>query len=140
MKIELNRESRANPTCTIGELLINGARQCSTLEDPVRELEGQPVGNWKIPHKTAIPRGTYRVIITMSNRFKKMLPELLNVPGFAGVRIHSGNTAEDTEGCILVGDTKLINKIGLSRPAFSALMTKIQEAIDRKEEVTIMVS
>lgn len=75
---------------------------CWTLEDPVREVPGEPVEVWKIKGDTAIPRGTYAVRVTRSNRFKTDLPLLLNVPGFEGVRIHGGNTAADTEGCILV--------------------------------------
>jgi hypothetical protein len=75
---------------------------CWTLEDVVREAPGQPVEAWKIPGETAIPRGTYAVRVTRSSRFKADLPILLNVPGFEGIRIHGGNTAADTEGCILV--------------------------------------
>ena len=75
---------------------------CWTLEDVVREVPGEPVEAWKIKGDTAIPRGTYAVRVTRSNRFKTDLPLLLNVPGFEGVRIHGGNTAADTEGCILV--------------------------------------
>lgn len=75
---------------------------CWTLEDVVREVDGMPVGRWKIHGKTAIPVGTYPVSVTLSNRFKRPLPLLEGVPSFAGVRIHGGNTAADTEGCILV--------------------------------------
>jgi hypothetical protein len=75
---------------------------CWTLEDPEREVEGQPVEMWKIKGKTAIARGVYQVAITMSQRFKRLLPILKLVFGFEGVRIHGGNTAADTEGCILV--------------------------------------
>jgi hypothetical protein len=75
---------------------------CWTLEDVAREVPGEPVEAWKIPGETAIPRGTYAVRVTRSSRFKADLPILLNVPGFEGIRIHGGNTAADTEGCILV--------------------------------------
>ena len=74
-----------------------------TLEDKFREQKGVPVCEWKIPHETAIPCGTYPLIIDMSTRFKKLMPHILNVEGFDGIRIHAGNTAEDTEGCILLG-------------------------------------
>jgi hypothetical protein len=80
---------------------------CYTLEDPVREVPGQPVTNWKVPGQTAIPRGTYGLTVTRSVRFSAkaghdvFLPLLADVPGFSGVRIHGGNTAADTEGCIL---------------------------------------
>lgn len=82
----------------IGELTIDGVHQCFTLEDKVREK--------KIFGKTAIPPGRYEVTVSFSNHFQKKLPLLMNVPNFEGVRIHSGNTAKDTEGCILVGMTK----------------------------------
>lgn len=80
---------------TVGELYVDNVFHCYTLEDAVRPV--------KIPKITAIPKGIYKVVLTMSNRFKKVLPLLENVPNFAGVRIHTGNTNEDTEGCILVG-------------------------------------
>ena len=75
---------------------------CWTLEDVVREVPGEPVEAWKVKGQTAIPRGTYAVRVTRSSRFKADLPLLLDVPGFAGVRLHGGNTAADTDGCILV--------------------------------------
>lgn len=75
---------------------------CWTLEDVVREIPGQPVIAWKVKRETAIPRGTYTMCVTRSNRFGVDLPLLLDVPGFDGIRIHGGNTAADTEGCILV--------------------------------------
>ena len=75
---------------------------CWTLEDVVREIPGQPVTAWKVKRETAIPRGTYPIRVTRSNRFGVDLPLLLDVPGFDGVRIHGGNSAADTEGCILV--------------------------------------
>lgn len=75
---------------TIGELLIDGVFECFTLEDKERDV--------KIKSETAIPKGTYKVIINQSNRFKRLLPLLLNVPNFEGVRIHSGNTNHNTEG------------------------------------------
>ena len=105
---------------TIGEMLIDGIFECFTLEDKERPV--------KIKGETAIPKGTYRVIINESNRFKRLLPLLIDVPNFEGVRIHSGNSNHDTEGCILVGQTRNKNYIGQSRKAFDKLFKKMQAA------------
>jgi hypothetical protein len=105
---------------TIGEMLIDGVFECFTLEDKERPI--------KIKGETAIPKGTYRVIINESNRFKRLLPLLIDVPNFEGVRIHSGNSNHDTEGCILVGQTRNKNYIGQSRKAFDKLFKKMQAA------------
>ena len=119
MKITVKRMHRTDIS-TIGELYIDGVFECYTLEDIEREV--------KIKSETAIPKGTYKVIINQSNRFKRLLPLLLNVPNFEGVRIHSGNTNHDTEGCILVGQTRSKNFIGQSRKAFDKLFKKMQGA------------
>jgi len=119
MKITVKRIHRTNIS-TIGELYIDGVFECYTLEDIEREV--------KIKSETAISKGTYKVIINQSNRFKRLLPLLLNVPNFEGVRIHSGNTNHDTEGCILVGQTRGKNFIGQSRKAFDKLFKKMQAA------------
>jgi hypothetical protein len=115
---------------TVGELSVNGKFECFTLEDKVRAV--------KIHGETAIPAGIYEVTITFSDKFQKPLPLLLNVPNFAGIRIHSGNTAADTEGCILVGTTKSADNVGNSRVAFKALFAKIENAL-KKEKVFIEV-
>lgn len=121
MKLSLKRIDKRED-CTIGELYVDGKFECYTLEDVVRE------DGVKILGQTAIPEGTYEVVISLSPRFQKLLPLLLNVPNFEGVRIHTGNTAADTEGCILVGRKRLVNSIGESRLAFDALFPKIQAA------------
>jgi hypothetical protein len=90
---------------TIGDLLVDNEYFCHALEDVVRK-PGE-----KIFGKTAIPTGKYEVVLSMSNRFKKLLPELLNVPGFAGVRIHGGNTSDDTDGCIVVAKNIINNDL-----------------------------
>lgn len=96
----------------IGETSIDGKRFGYCLEDAVREIPGQPVESWKIHGKTAIPTGEYRVVLAMSPRFKRIMPTILDVPGFYGVRIHGGNSSDDTEGCPLfaarrIGDRKV---------------------------------
>ena len=90
-------------TCTPGSLFIDGDFFCFTLEDLNREEAGEPVAAWKVKGETAIPAGSYEVLRTFSNRFQRDMLQLMDVPGFEGIRIHSGNTNADTEGCILVG-------------------------------------
>lgn len=121
MKLLLKRLYRTEHS-TIGELYVDGKFECYTLEDKERDV--------KIKSETAIPKGTYIVGITLSNRFKKLLPILIDVPNFEGVRIHSGNTNHDTEGCILVGTTRSKDFIGNSRVAFQRLFKKMQLAKD----------
>ncbi len=82
---------------------MDGFPFCDTLEDPVRELG--PNGEGKVYGQTAIPAGTYKVAITWSVKFQKHMLAVLDVPFFTGIRIHSGNDAGDTLGCILVGHT-----------------------------------
>lgn len=135
MKIEVVRQIFTE-TSTIGSLIIDGEFFCYTLEDKVREIPGVPVEKWKKQDVTAIPRGTYNMIVNYSVAFKKALPLICDVPGFTGVRIHSGNSAEHTEGCILVGFTKSTNWIGDSRKAFDALFAKIKQ---NKGKITITV-
>lgn len=101
------------PDYTIGRLYINGVRFCDTLEPPVRDLQAD--GSGKVKGKTAIPAGEYYVQVTQSPRFRRLLPLLLNVPHFSGVRIHAGNTVADTQGCILVGENKQVGKVLNSR-------------------------
>lgn len=101
---------------TIGEMTIPGRDfKCHTLEDKVR-----PDGV-KVPHETAIPEGRYQLVIDYSNRFKRYMFHILNVPMFDGIRIHCGNTGEDTDGCLLVGVSERNDWIGESHVAFSAL-------------------
>lgn len=116
MLLELQRIVRTDRS-TIGELSIDGEFFCYTLEDVEREV--------KVYGKTAIPKGVFKVILSRSARFKKVLPLLVDVPNFTGVRIHNGNTAEDTEGCILVGLTKQKDFIGQSNAAMHLLMKKL---------------
>jgi len=102
----LIREPRQS--CTMGSLYVDGHFYCHTLEDVEREHE-------KIYGETAIPKGLYDVIMSYSPRFKRPLPELLNVPNFTNVRIHSGNSVQDTDGCILVGIRAGVGYLNSSR-------------------------
>jgi hypothetical protein len=126
--IQVKRTTFSEET-TIGELSINGIFDCYTLEDKTREISGVPVAEWKVPGKTAIPCGTYEVIVNYSNRFKRLMPLLVGVPGFDGVRIHWGNTATNTEGCILVGSLKGVDFIGHSKLAFDSFFAQLQDAV-----------
>jgi hypothetical protein len=135
MKLELFRKYYSNKS-TIGELYINGVFECYTLEDMVR-----PPGV-KIAGQTAIPAERYRIIIDKSDRFKRLMPLLLEVLGFVGIRIHNGNTDKDTEGCILVGQTYNENEpdfIGRSILAFDALFKKLETTFNSGEEIWIEI-
>lgn len=135
MKIEVKRTPSVNGT-TIGEMWIDGKFECYTCEDQIR------IKGLKIPGRTAIWEGTYNVLVTMSNRFKKLLPLVENVSKFEGIRIHAGNTAEDTEGCILVGAGKgpLGQSITESRKALATLQPKIEAALAKGETVTLTIT
>ncbi len=122
-------------TYTIGKLYIDNVFFCDTLEDEYRDLSKEE----KVPGKTAIPYGRYKVILSMSNRFKRIMPLLLEVPKFEGIRIHSGNTDQDTEGCILVGENSVEGKVINSRKTFNRLMILLNEAIERKEQLQIHI-
>lgn len=125
MQLQLIRKLFSDKS-TIGEMSVDGTFECFTLEDVVRPE--------KIKNETAIPAGKYEIIITRSVHFKnKLLPLLLNVPNYEGVRIHSGNRPEDTEGCILVGRTKTEDFVGESRLAFQPLFDKMQAALETEK-------
>ena len=109
---------------TIGRMFLDGKFECFTLEDKVRE-----VGAEKVPGETAIPFGTYTVILNKSQRFDRLMPLLLDVPGFEGIRIHYGNTDKDTEGCILVGANWAgTDFISNSQVAFGNVMNRLKAA------------
>ena len=135
MKLTLVRELLSD-SCTHGRLYVNNHFQCYTLEDKDRNLEN---GGQKIPGETAIPLGKYPVIVNYSNRFKRELPLLVNVPQFTGVRIHTGNSAVDTEGCILVGNSRASGWLGDSRSAFNRLFLLLDDAYVREEEIELTV-
>lgn len=106
---------------TLGGLIVTGTDfSCHTLEDQVR-----PRGAEKVPGQTAIPAGLYRVVVNWSKRFRRPMPLVEDVPGFSGIRIHSGNFASHTEGCILVGLLRGVDAVYQSKAAFEALLPLI---------------
>ena len=140
MKIDLHRKYKKDGY-TIGKLSINGKSICDTLEDTDRELTSdmseEEIKKRKVFGKTAIPVGEYKVVMTYSNRFKKQMPLLLDVKGFNGIRIHSGNTAEDTEGCILCGKNSEKGKVLNSKVFTELVYQHIRYGIN--EGVTIKI-
>ena len=128
---------------TIGKLSIDGVSECDVLEDTDRyltdEMREEDIIRLKVKARTAIPTGDYDISLTMSQRFKRVLPLLENVKGFSGIRIHSGNTSEDTEGCLLVGKNKIVGKLIDSRITFDALFAKLEKAYKRGERIRIKI-
>ena len=115
---------------TIGKLYVDGEYFCDTVEDTDRglsqDMKNSTIDAKKIYGKTAIPTGRYSVVLSYSNKFKKTLPLLKDVLGFSGVRIHSGNTAEDSLGCIIVGENKIKGGVINSRATMERLMAKLR--------------
>ena len=150
MELVLNRILKTNDY-TIGELSVDGKYLCDTIEDAVRPLPescpNTPKGiackcKEKVYGKTAVPAGTYKVKLGYSNRFRRILPQVLDVPHFLGILIHTGNSNKDTEGCIIVGtwDGKTENWVSNSRVAFNKLMPLLRDATDKNEEITITIN
>jgi len=127
------------PSYTIGKMYIDGEYFCDTLEDTDRELhQNMPLAEIKkikIAHQTAIPTGTYRVIVNMSPRFRRLLPRLLDVPGFTGILIHRGNSDRDTSGCILVGENKVVGKVINSTPYEIKLVEMLKDESENIIEI-----
>ncbi len=119
---------------TIGLISVNGVFECYSLENPPAPTA--ILG----PEHVAIPYGKYRVDIRWSNRFKRMVPGLIDVPGRTDIEIHIGNAVKDTHGCILVGRERLNNFVGHSLEAFEGLFAKLRGATDRSEEVWIDIA
>jgi len=113
---------------TIGNFYIENDFFSNTLEDTYRDV--------KIMHETCIPEGIYKVVLTFSNRFQKVIPQILGVPNFEGIRIHSGNTEKDTSGCILVGKNDVRGMVTNSRKYYTELMQKLETAT---EPITIEI-
>lgn len=148
MKIRIDRAWRKKDY-TISRVFINGERfgdgknWCSVLEDTDRGLAQsmsvEEIKKIKVYAQTAIPRGIYEVRITYSPKFKRMLPILINVKGYSGIRIHSGNTASHTAGCLLPGVNNEVGRVNNSSYWFNLLFTRIQDAIRAGEKVWIEI-
>lgn len=135
MNLRLNREVLGEDF-TLGRLYLDGVHFGYTCEDKDRRLED---GGTKIKGATAIPRGRYRVEVSFSNRFRKLMPEFLNVPHFSGIRIHGGNTHDDTDGCPLLGLVRTANGVANCAERNKTLIARLEEAADRGEECWITV-
>ncbi len=134
MELELKRRWLTEAS-TVGELSIDGRFECYVLEDRHR-----PPPAKKVPGATCIPCGRYQVVITPSPRFGVEMPLLLDVPGFAGIRIHPGNTAADTEGCLLPGRERHGESVTESRLAYGPLFAKLKAAAAAGRPVHITIS
>lgn len=131
MKLKLQRYLFADDY-TMGLLFIDGIFFCDTIEDKYR---GQNLTNTKVTNETCVPYGVYSVKITYSSKFKKDMPQLLDVPYFSGVRIHSGNKATDTSGCIIVGVKSKNGEVVESRKTYNALMRRLETANNIKIDI-----
>lgn len=136
MKLEVKRITLTD-SYTIGQLFVDGQYFCDTLEDTVRDLTNIKD---KVYGRTAIPVGTYTVIRDYSGHFKKLLPHILDVPYFSGIRIHSGNDVEDTNGCILVGMYQRAGYISNSRETMEKLMKILSVVVNKGEKITITIN
>lgn len=143
MELQLIRES-LNATSTEGRLLIDGKFFCYTVEDVVRAESGEWKKEVKVYGKTAIPYGRYPVLVTWSNRFKRMLTGVFGVPDFEGIRIHNGSSEQSSAGCIIVsyqkddGPDGKRNRVINDKKAMNDLC-KIVEAAQKKEKVYLTV-
>ena len=144
MKILIQRHA-LKAGYTIGRMEINGRYFCDTLEDTDRGLHESmtedEIAALKVKGATAIPSGTYRIDMqTRSPRFGRVLPRLISVKGYAGVLIHNGNTAADTEGCILVGENRERGKVLNSRATLERLLVFLRSAQAEGEEIELVIT
>lgn len=130
------------PTYTIGILYVNGKFFSNTLEDTDRglnsDMSGSEIMSKKVYGKTAIPTGEYKVTLTKSLKFKKIMPYINDVKGFLGIRIHSGNDASHTDGCLLVGLNKEVGKLVQSKETYEKLYKILEDTINNKKEEVII--
>lgn len=137
MRITLMRIAN-RPTYCIGKLYIDGVYFCDTIEDTDRglkdEMTEKEILKLKVKGETAIPTGIYHVYLTYSPKYKKQMPLIDGVKGYSGIRIHSGNTSKDTEGCLIVGKNKEVGKVLESRKTYNALFKQL---VSTKERIII---
>lgn len=131
------------PKYTVGRLYIDGKLICNTMEDKDRgltqDMPSDEIKKKKVYSQTAIPTGTYNVVVNNSPKFKRNLPRLLNVPGYEGILIHRGNTHHDSAGCILCGENKLVGKV-INSTKYEKLITELLTAAqNRNEKITITI-
>jgi hypothetical protein len=142
MKLRLERRFFGEEY-TISDLMVNGDKLCEVIEDKVRDLNEDgdlnDPGEGKVFGETAIPYGTYEIDLTMSPKFQRLLPILIDVPHFTGIRIHRGNTAKDTHGCLLPGENKAKGQVLNSTIYEMDIVSAIYQAKLRGEKVTIDV-
>ena len=122
MELKLQRYLLAE-NYTMGLLFIDNVYFCDTIEDKYR---GQDLSKTKVAGETCIPYGTYVVKITYSNKYRKSMPQILDVPYFTGIRIHSGSSAKDSSGCVIVGIKSKNGEVLESRKTYNALIKKIE--------------
>lgn len=142
MKLLLHRRY-LGPEYTIGSLSIDGVYFCDTIEDRVRDINHDgdldDPGEGKVYGKTAIPYGVYEIELSMSPKFKRLLPLVLNVKHFTGIRIHRGNTAGDSHGCILPGENKVKGKVINSTKYEVELVRRMKAAVKNSESIAIQI-
>ena len=153
MKIRVERKW-PKPTYTIGLFFIDGIRYCETLEDADRGLKQTDslayIKSRKVANETAIPKGTYKVAMNVTSPkyaasswywslCRGKVPRLLNVPGFDGILIHTGNNPLQTSGCLLVGKNSKVGQLTESKDTFKKIYRLMKAAYDKGEEITIEI-
>lgn len=140
MRLTLKRIANRKDYC-IGKLYINGKYFCDTLEDVDRGLDDsmteEEIKQLKVKGQTAIPCGIYTVLLTYSPKYKKVMPLINNVKGYSGIRIHTGNSSKDTEGCLLVGKNTVVGRLTDSRNTFNALFKRLLQKGSNKITIEI---
>jgi hypothetical protein len=130
-------------TYTIGKVYVNGKYFCNSIEDKDRGLTSDmpldEIKKKKVYGKTAIPSGLYTILYTYSPKYKRLMPLVDNVKGFSGIRIHSGNSAEDSLGCILLGKNTKVGMVTESRVTCNSFYKLIEEAIKKGEKITLEI-